>query len=615
MTGLLRRALVAAGLAALALAPTPALATDGNLYLQGSSIWAVSAQFSAVTLPRAGVADPGTRARPRRRGEPLGDELGLPGAGQRGGGGALRGSANRARQLDGRPGHGRPPRAVVRGRRGHAPVAGRRARLRRPTARRAVQRPPRARPGGDARPARADLLHRQSAHPGARPHRARRGRARGVRRVAQRVVEPARGLDRRPTTSAPTESASSASSSAGRVLWAGVAGPGRPRRRHAAHGRSATGSTGSRCRRTATARPRAPARPTSRSTARRRRRGTSRRRRSSAPGDRAPRTGGPPTTSAGSTTSQVEINAAPDGIRARRLERGRRRGGHRDRARRRSARPRGRRRRPRVAGAPHGRRRQHVAVVPGRPGSSSTPTPPELDAPSAAATDWVNRADLDLTATDNLHGDPRPRRDRGRRQRRGRRRRDRRVDPPQHDAGLVGRRTLPIDLRGLGEGRHAVRVVVRNGGALGARLATERRGTLRVDLTSPAIASASFTGGGAAPLVASWVADDAVSGVATGRPCSGARASDLAHPGQRRGAGRLGPDRDGRLGAAERGAEPARRRGRCRRQRVGPHGGRRHRRERSRRSRGRACGPARLVLAMPGPAASGARGGSCWCAG
>jgi hypothetical protein len=44
------------GLAALvaavaALAPTSALATEGNLYLQGASIWATSGQFSGAVLP------------------------------------------------------------------------------------------------------------------------------------------------------------------------------------------------------------------------------------------------------------------------------------------------------------------------------------------------------------------------------------------------------------------------------------------------------------------------------------------------------------------------------------------------------------------------------------
>ncbi len=87
-------------------------------------------------------------------------------------------------------------------------------------------------------------------------------------------------------------------------------------------------------------------------------------------------------------------------------------------------------------------------------------------------------------------------------------------------------------------------MLVRNGGALGARLATEKRGTLRVDLTSPVIASASFTGGGAAPLVASWVADDAVSGVAraTVQWRQGSTWRTLASGAARDGSGRIEMD-------------------------------------------------------------------------
>ena len=43
---------VAAALAAGAgLLPASASATDGNLYLQGSSIWATSSQFTGTVLP------------------------------------------------------------------------------------------------------------------------------------------------------------------------------------------------------------------------------------------------------------------------------------------------------------------------------------------------------------------------------------------------------------------------------------------------------------------------------------------------------------------------------------------------------------------------------------
>lgn len=178
--------------------------------------------------------------------------------------------------------------------------------------------------------------------------------------------------------------------------------------------------------------------------------------------------------------------------------------------------------------------------VPGPAGIVVDTTPPAL-ALHPLADGWVNRAEIDLTASDNLHGilglgavevDVNAAADGS----------DagewiRRATVP----GAAGRRTIPVELRGLAEGRHAVRVRVRNGGAVGARLVAEARGSLRVDLTSPVIASASFAGGGGAPLVATWVADDAASGVATATVQwrQGSAWRTLARETARNGTGRL----------------------------------------------------------------------------
>ncbi len=181
--------------------------------------------------------------------------------------------------------------------------------------------------------------------------------------------------------------------------------------------------------------------------------------------------------------------------------------------------------------------------VPGPAGIVVDTTPPTLTL-HPLADGWVNRAEIDLTTFDNLHGVLG-------------------LGPVEVDVnaaadgsdagewlrrsttpGAAGRRTIPLDLRGLAEGRHAVRVRVRNGGAVGTRLLVEGRGSLRVDLTSPVIAAASFTGGGGAPLVATWVADDAASGVATAtiQWRQGSSWRTLARETARNGSGRVQVD-------------------------------------------------------------------------
>ena len=161
-----------------------------------------------------------------------------------------------------------------------------------------------------------------------------------------------------------------------------------------------------------------------------------------------------------------------------------------------------------------------AADVAGNVGATAAPdhvivdtTPPSVelhDVPGA----WVRALDLDLTATDNLQSALGL----------GATQIDVNAAADGSDGGewltrssavaAPGRRLVPVELGGLGDGRHVVRVVVRNGGPFGATLATERRVTVRVDRSPPTIARASFTpapGG----LTASWVADDELAGVET----------------------------------------------------------------------------------------------------
>lgn len=153
-----------------------------------------------------------------------------------------------------------------------------------------------------------------------------------------------------------------------------------------------------------------------------------------------------------------------------------------------------------------------VTASAGRIAVDTTPPRIELHAVPAG---WVNRAEIDMTATDNLQaalglgateidvngaidgGDS------------GEwLRRSAASAPP-------GRRIVPIDLSGLENGRHAVRVIVRNGGPFGTTLVAEKRASLRVDLSDPTVSRATFSTGGARPMTVAWVAEDVHSGVAT----------------------------------------------------------------------------------------------------
>ena len=177
-----------------------------------------------------------------------------------------------------------------------------------------------------------------------------------------------------------------------------------------------------------------------------------------------------------------------------------------------------------------------VTSAPARVVVDTTPPKLELHAVPAA---WVRRAELDLTATDNLQATLGL----------GATEVDVNTAPDGGEGGQwirrataaapPGRRIVPVDLDGLADGRHLVRVTVRNGGPLGAALATERRATVRVDHTDPEIARASVSAGG--PVTVSWVADDASAGVAaaTVQWRDGATWRTIASQAARDGAGSL----------------------------------------------------------------------------
>ena len=141
-------------------------------------------------------------------------------------------------------------------------------------------------------------------------------------------------------------------------------------------------------------------------------------------------------------------------------------------------------------------------------------TPPRVDVHSVPG-GWVNRAEIDLTASDNLQSTLGL----------GSTEIDVNAASDGSDSGEwlsrasglapAGRRIVPLDLSGLENGRHVIRIIVHNGGPLGGALATEKRATLRLDLTDPTISRATFSPGGAHPATVSWVAEDLHSGVAT----------------------------------------------------------------------------------------------------
>ncbi len=156
----------------------------------------------------------------------------------------------------------------------------------------------------------------------------------------------------------------------------------------------------------------------------------------------------------------------------------------------------------------------NVAVTPG-PGTVLVDrTAPRLDL-HGVPTGWVGRADLDVSATDDLESALGPVRvevdvntatDGG-----GAGEWQRRADSDSP----AGRRIIPVELSGLESGRHLVRVTARNGGGLGDQLATERRVVLRVDRDRPDVSRADFAAGEDGLITARWAADDAHSGVAT----------------------------------------------------------------------------------------------------
>jgi hypothetical protein len=156
----------------------------------------------------------------------------------------------------------------------------------------------------------------------------------------------------------------------------------------------------------------------------------------------------------------------------------------------------------------------NVAISPGPGTLVVDTTPPSLELHGVPA-DWVAAAALDVTAADNMEPsfgavpvevDVNTAADgtaAGAWQRRG------------AAAGPAGRRSVPVDLAGLESGRHLVRVTARNGGGLGAALATERRTVLRVDRDPPVIERLTASGDDGATTSVAWLAGDAHSGLAT----------------------------------------------------------------------------------------------------
>jgi hypothetical protein len=155
----------------------------------------------------------------------------------------------------------------------------------------------------------------------------------------------------------------------------------------------------------------------------------------------------------------------------------------------------------------------NAVIVPGPERVVVDTTPPKLEL-HAAPTKWVNRVEVDLTATDNLQtalG----------------------LAPIEFDLntaadageggqwlraltspGSAGRRIVTVAPSGLADGRHLMRVVARNGAPFAARLLAERRVVVRVDLTAPVIASSTFSSTDSGQLSIAWIADDPLAGVA-----------------------------------------------------------------------------------------------------
>ncbi len=80
--------------------------------------------------------------------------------------------------------------------------------------------------------------------------------------------------------------------------------------------------------------------------------------------------------------------------------------------------------------------------------------------------------------------------------------------------GAPGTHTAQLDLSGLADGVHLVRLRARNGGPLGDRLTTERALPVSVDNTSPRVTDVDFRSTGGRRVLVSWIAQDAGSGVA-----------------------------------------------------------------------------------------------------
>lgn len=78
----------------------------------------------------------------------------------------------------------------------------------------------------------------------------------------------------------------------------------------------------------------------------------------------------------------------------------------------------------------------------------------------------------------------------------------------------AGSHTAELDLGGLADGQHLLRVRARNGGVLGSSLTTEQTVAVRVDNSSPQVTNVGFRAIEGHQVLVNWIAQDASSGIA-----------------------------------------------------------------------------------------------------
>lgn len=86
--------------------------------------------------------------------------------------------------------------------------------------------------------------------------------------------------------------------------------------------------------------------------------------------------------------------------------------------------------------------------------------------------------------------------------------------PLDSGPAAAGSHTAELDLGGLADGRHLLRLRARNGGVLGGSLTTERLVAVNVDNSSPQVTNVGFRAAEGRQVLVNWIAQDASSGVA-----------------------------------------------------------------------------------------------------